>query len=85
MTIMLPIKTTFKHWVNDLNRTLPLLTIPIPIKGVDNWWDWVDQFIDINHEYKLPSGSKIMFPKTDDWVKWAFLFIQTVQTTELAG
>jgi hypothetical protein len=85
MTVMLPGSSTFTNWVNDLNRSLPALTIPIPTKGVDNWWEWVNQFIKINHGYELPTGDKKMFPKTDDWVKWANLFIQAVQTTELAG
>lgn len=83
MTIMLPISTTFVAWANDLNRSLPMLSIPIPTKGVDNWWEWANSLIGINHLYNMPSGSKSMFPHNEDWKKWAFLFVQSVQTMKL--
>lgn len=85
MTIMLPINTTFVRWANDLNRSLPMLTIPFPTRGVHHWWEWTNQLMDINRLYNLPDGDRKQFPNVEDWKKWAFLFIQTLQTTKLAG
>ena len=85
MTIMLPIRTTFVQWANDLNRSCPSLNIPFPSKGIKNWREWVNNLIDTNRLYTLPSATASRFPNEEDWKKWAFLFIQNVQTTQLAG
>ena len=83
MTIMLPVHTSFTSWAHDLNRSLPSLTIPIPLKGEDDWWGWVNSLVDINRLYNLPDGDKKTFPDVKDWKKWAYLFIQNVQYTPL--
>ena len=85
MTLMLPINTTFEQWANDLNRSCPSLSVPFPHKGVNNWRDWARQLVGNNRLNNMPDANTSQFPNTDDWKKWAFLFIQNVQTTALVG
>lgn len=83
MIITVPVQISFENWANDLNRTMPMLSIPIPTKGVNNWWEWANSLVDLNRLYDLPDGDKSTFPKVEDWKKWAFLFIQTLQTQSM--
>ena len=80
MTIMLPILTSFEQWANDLNRSMPMLVVPTPTRGVKHWWDWVNSLVDLNRLFELPDGDKSTFPEVEDWKKWAYLFIQNAQT-----
>lgn len=85
MIVMVPVGVDFKNWANDLNRSLPQLSVPFPTKGEDDWWYWVAQFINANRIYNLPTGSRSQFPKAEDWRKWAYLFIQSIQHVNLTA
>jgi len=84
MNIMTPHNTTFERWALDLNRSIPSFIIPIPSKGVEYWWDWVNTLINMNNLYSLPIGNRSTFPLVTDWKKWALQFIQSVQSSNIS-
>ena len=81
MSITIPERISFYDWACDLNRTAPRLTIPIPTKDDNEWWDWAQNFIFINNLSGIVVPDKKTFPKKEDWKKWAFFLIRNANIT----
>lgn len=77
-SIILPTQQTFQEWLMDLNRSFPGLIVPTPLPNQD-WWKLAMMLISFNGKalthVVLPL--KQAFPNTDDWKKWALMFIQS--------
>lgn len=78
-TIPVPDKrTSFKRWVGSLSASLPHVTIPPCSRSDSEWRGWADNFMKSN-DFLLPVPLKRLFPKDEDWRKWAILMIQNIQ------
>ena len=75
--IIIPIGISFDKWVAHLNPTLPDYYIPLSF-GEKYWRDWTNQLINANALWTVPVATKLGFPETKDWIKWASRFIQTI-------
>lgn len=75
--ILIPDNLSFYTWSNSLRQSLPALNVPMPNKTAKNWWVWAYLFLAINNLGFLPLPDKAMFPKEEDWRKWAWLFLKT--------
>ena len=66
-------------WGNDIARSAPELNVPIPPKHDDNWWKWANLLISVNKLTYITMADKRIFPKREDWRKWALFFIRNYQ------
>jgi hypothetical protein len=48
----------------------------MPEKTAKTWWAWANLLLAINKLGYLTIADKSMFPKEEDWRKWAWLFIK---------
>jgi hypothetical protein len=78
--ITLPIKITLEDWCAQLNNDLPLLAIP-DLRGFKDWQEWACQLINDNSLSAILLPERRIYPKKEDWAKWAVFFMDTLSTT----
>lgn len=78
MAITTPEYITLENWTADLNISVPQLTVPTLMKG-QSWWDWANDLISINKLTNIVIPDKQSFPLEEDWRKWAYTLIQSIQ------
>jgi hypothetical protein len=74
--LVLPVRVSLFHWGNSLKRSLVNLSVPTPPHDLSKWREWANLLLSINGLSYLPTPNKRMFPKDEDWEKWAWLFIK---------
>lgn len=81
-TINLPQHYTFREWFMDLNRSYPQLIVPTPLPNQD-WTTSALLLLAINGSLiaHVVVPLKQVFPKENDWRKWAMMFIQSIRNT----
>ncbi len=79
--ITLPINITFKEWAQQLQIDLPNQNILNP-PDISKWHEWAEQLLINNSFYAAPLPNRQIYPKDEDWKKWAIYFVSNVQNTQ---
>lgn len=74
--ICIPNNLSFTQWIDGVKLDLYDYVIPV-VAYENNWWKWVESLYIANNLVFLnaPLPSKIIFPKVEDWRKWASFFV----------
>ncbi len=77
---IIPYNIEFKRWASQLNNVIPNLTFPIPVPTKD-WRQWALALLILNPKTlaTIPTPSIFIFPKEEDWRRWASFFTQVIQ------
>lgn len=81
--IVLPDKVSFYQWGNSLRQNVPNLIVPNPDKTEKDWWKWANLLISVNKLAYITLADRRMFPKSEDWRKWAWLFIKNYELVQV--
>lgn len=78
---VLPDGVSLYHWGNSLRQNVPALLVPQPPRTEDEWWKWANLLIAVNKLAYISVADRRLFPKPEDWRKWAWLFIKNYDST----
>jgi hypothetical protein len=74
--ILLPFKTDFVDWANQLQQALPDYQMYNP-SSLDEWRVWGTKLLAYNN-VDAPYPTELFYPDDEDWRDWAMDFITAV-------